>query len=145
MPWWGWVIVGTFLLGAELLGVDAAFYLLFIGFAAVVTGLLKLLGPEMAPWIEWLIFAGLGLAFMVLFRKRIYTQFRGVTTDYHSGPEGNFLKLESDLGPSETCRMQYRGTTWTVLNQDNEKMAAGARVRIVRVDGTQLIVEKAAD
>ena len=36
MPWWGWMIIGALMLGSELLGVDAAFYLVFIGVAAMI-------------------------------------------------------------------------------------------------------------
>ena len=39
MPWWGWIIFGALLLGSELLIVDAGFYLVFIGIAAAITGL----------------------------------------------------------------------------------------------------------
>lgn len=144
MPWWGWIIFGAFLLGAELLGVDAAFYLIFIGFAALVTGLLELFGMEMALWAEWLVFAGLSLTFMVLFRKRLYTRFRGVDTDYKAGPEGSVLRLESDLPPGDKCRMQYRGTTWTVVNNGEANISQGEDAQIVRVDGTNLLVEAVA-
>ena len=36
------MIIGALLLGSELLGVDAAFYLVFIGLAAMATGLRRL-------------------------------------------------------------------------------------------------------
>jgi membrane protein implicated in regulation of membrane protease activity len=44
MAWWGWLIIGIFLMGAELLGVDAAFYLIFVGSAAISVGLLGMIG-----------------------------------------------------------------------------------------------------
>ena len=50
MPWWGWMIFGALLLGAELLGVDAGFYLVFIGLAAALTGLLELAGLGLAAF-----------------------------------------------------------------------------------------------
>ena len=48
MPWWGWVIFGVLLLGSELFVVDVAFYLVFIGIAAAITGLVGLAGIELA-------------------------------------------------------------------------------------------------
>ena len=33
MPWWGWIVVGAVLLGAELLLIDAEFYFVFLGVA----------------------------------------------------------------------------------------------------------------
>ena len=35
MNWWGWIIAGAILLGAELSFVNAQFYLVFIGSAAM--------------------------------------------------------------------------------------------------------------
>ena len=39
MTWWGWIIAGAILLGAELTFVNAQFYLVFIGSAAILVGL----------------------------------------------------------------------------------------------------------
>jgi membrane protein implicated in regulation of membrane protease activity len=44
MPWWGWLILGVGLLGVEMFVVDAQFYLVFIGVAAALVGLLGLAG-----------------------------------------------------------------------------------------------------
>ena len=42
MNWWGWLIIGFVLMGAELTAVDAAFYLIFVGAAAILMGALGL-------------------------------------------------------------------------------------------------------
>ena len=47
MAWWSWCIFGMVLLGVELLAVDAQFYLVFAGLAAIVVGLLGLVGLEL--------------------------------------------------------------------------------------------------
>ncbi len=143
MPWWGWIIIGAFLFGAELLGVDAAFYLIFIGAAAIIVGLLDLAGAGMAPWIEWLVFAGLALLSMVLFRGRIYRRFRGLARDYDTGPVGQRLRLARALAPGESCRMEFRGTTWTVTNGGQGTIAAGETAIVRRTEGTTLLVESA--
>jgi membrane protein implicated in regulation of membrane protease activity len=44
MPWWGWLIVGEALLGAEMFVIDAQFYLVFFGIAAALVGLAGLTG-----------------------------------------------------------------------------------------------------
>ncbi|MBT8091090.1 MAG: hypothetical protein KJO01_12870 [Gammaproteobacteria bacterium] len=42
MTWWGWMILGAVLPGAELIAIDAQFYLLFLGIsAALVTDIVK--------------------------------------------------------------------------------------------------------
>lgn len=36
MPWWGWIVIGALLLGAELMVIEAEFFLVFIGVAALI-------------------------------------------------------------------------------------------------------------
>ena len=45
MSWWGWIIAGAILLGAELTFVNAQFYLVFVGSAAILVGLATLAAP----------------------------------------------------------------------------------------------------
>ena len=49
MSWWGWIIAGAILLGAELAYVNAQFYLVFIGSAAIVVGLVTAVTPGLQP------------------------------------------------------------------------------------------------
>ena len=79
MPWWGWVVTGFLLLGAEMFGVDAQFYLVFIGAAAIVVGLLEASGVHLPDWAQWLTFTVLAVGCMALFRARLYRRFRGDT------------------------------------------------------------------
>ena len=44
MQWWAWIAVGAILLGSEMTLVNAQFYLVFIGSAALVVGLMDLAG-----------------------------------------------------------------------------------------------------
>src|SRR5579884_3243741 len=62
MSWWGWVVGGAVLLGAELaLGVNAQFYLVFVGGAAILVGVVTELVYPFAPWAQWAVFAVLSL------------------------------------------------------------------------------------
>ncbi len=138
MPWWGWMIIGAILLGAELLGVDAAFYLVFIGIAALITGLVELAGAGLEVWVQWILFSVIAIVLMVLFRKKLYARLRGGGVGYQTGPAGEILTLEQALEPGQTGRINYRGTDWTIVNDSDEAFAAGQRVRISRVDGLKL-------
>lgn len=138
MPWWGWMIFGTLLLGSELLGIDAAFYLVFIGIAAVITGLIELSGIGLQPWLQWMVFSGIALMFMVLFRKSLYAKLRGSGVGYDGGPAGDIVTLEQTLQPGEKGRMAYRGSDWTVVNDSKQTLATGSQVQISRVDGLTL-------
>jgi len=137
------MIFGTFLLGSELLVVDAAFYLVFVGIAAIVTGLVGLAGLTLEPWAQWLLFAALSIATMVFFRGRVYQKFRGVAVDYDPSIVGEVLRLEEPLLPGDSCRQTYRGTTWTVVNRGSERIDKGVEVKVERVDGLTLILNSA--
>jgi membrane protein implicated in regulation of membrane protease activity len=135
MPWWGWIIFGAFLLAAELLGVDAAFFLVFIGLAAIVTGFMELVGIGLPEWGQWILFASLAAVSMVLFRRKLYDRLRGSPGSYHIGPVGEIIKIEDTLPPGEKSRMHYQGTTWNVVNMGSATLEKGENVRIVAVDG----------
>ncbi len=127
--------------GSELLGVDAAFYLIFIGASALLVGALDLLGFRLQGWAQWALFGVLSIATMVLFRARLYEKFRGVSQDYPVGPAGETISLQQNLAPGESCRMKYRGTTWTVLNDGATAIEQGGKAQIKRVDSLTLVVE----
>jgi membrane protein implicated in regulation of membrane protease activity len=56
------------------------------------------------------------------------------------GPAGEVVTLPADLPPGETCRLEYRGCSWSALNGGKTAIAAGAKARIERVDGLTLVV-----
>lgn len=145
MPWWGWMIFGAVLLGSELLIVDAGFYLVFIGVAAALTGLVELSGVVLEPWLQWIVFSVIALVMMVLFRKRLYAKLRGTGVGYETGPAGEVVTLEQELPPGEKGRLAYRGTEWTVVNDSKETFEAGQHVKISAVEGLTLrlnLIEK---
>ena len=146
MPWWGWIIFGALLLGSELMFIDAAFYLVFIGLAAIIVGLVEQFGVSLEYWAQWMLFAGLSLVSMVLFREQLYKKLRGSSgAGYETGPAGEIIKLEENLSPGDSCRMAYRGTTWTVLNDGANAVAVNENVRIDSVDGLTLKIKKIID
>ena len=138
MPWWGWMIIGAIMLGSELLGVEAAFYLVFIGIAAMIVGLIELAGAGLDTWVQWIIFSVIAVVLMVFFRKKLYAKLRGDGVGYETGPAGEIVTVAEALAPGQSGRMSYRGTDWTIVNDSDEAMAAGQRVRISHVDGLKL-------
>ncbi|NJO13497.1 MAG: hypothetical protein HC872_08575, partial [Gammaproteobacteria bacterium] len=65
MPWWGWLVAGIGLLAVEMFGIDAQFYLVFLGVSAILVGVLGLSGLSMPEWGEWLTFAVLSIVTML--------------------------------------------------------------------------------
>lgn len=141
MTWWAWMILAAVLLAAELFAVDAQFYLVFLGVSAAVVGLATLFGVVMPEWGQWLTFAIVSLSFFLTFRKALYEKIRGGGQGYEDPISGATLKLAEDLEPGQNGRTQYRGTEWTIRNVGDGVISAGARARVVNVDGLTLHVE----
>jgi inner membrane protein len=140
MHWWAWILIGAIFLGSELAFVDAQFYLVFVGAAAFVIGLLQMAGLGAAVWLQWLIFAVLAAASMLTFRRPIYERMRRKLPIMRQGPAGDTVTLPQTLSPGETCRLEFRGSSWNVTNAGKEAIAAGCKARIERVDGLTLVV-----
>jgi len=135
------MILGAVLLGAELLVVDAAFYLVFLGVAAAITGAAVLLGMGMELWVQWLLFGSLSLIAMVTFRQRVYQRLRGNTPDYGDGLGGEIIRLASDLPAGSHCRHELRGSMWTVINRSPNDIPANTEVSITEVQGLNLVIK----
>ena len=140
MDWWAWIAVGAILLGSELAFVDAQFYLVFVGASAFVVGMLQVTGLGLPLWLQWLIFAALAATSMLTFRRRIYESMRRKLPAMKGGPAGEIVTLPMELPPGETCRLEYRGCSWSAINGGETAIAAGAKARIERVDGLTLVV-----
>jgi len=139
MSWWGWIIAGAILLGAELAFVNAQFYLVFIGSAAILTGLATRVLP-VAPWVQWALFAILAIVSMVTFRNRLYHRFNRAWPKVDTGPAGGLITLPVALGAGESCQAEYGGAFWTVRNDSDTPIPSGSRARIARVQDLTLLV-----
>ena len=140
MTWWGWIIAGAILLGAELAFIDAQFYLVFVGSAAIVAGLVALALPGLEPWAQWGVFGALAIISMVTFRSRIYQRLRGHPPEVATTPAGGRLVMPVALAPGESCRVEYNGTFWTARNEGHAPIPAGAHAHITRIQGLTLAV-----
>jgi membrane protein implicated in regulation of membrane protease activity len=140
MSWWGWIIWGAVLLGLELSLVNAQYYLVFIGIAAMATGLLTWALPALADWGRWALFAALALFSLVAFRGRLYARLQGATPKVRMGPEGGVFALPTTLAPGASCQAEHAGSFWTVCNHSDEPIAGGVSVRVIGVRGLTLLV-----
>ena len=141
MTWWGWIIAGAILLGAELAFVNAQFYLVFVGNAAILTGLATLAVP-LAPWVQWALFAVLAIVSMVTFRSRIYHRFHQESPEVDTGPpKGGLITLKVSLAAGESCQAEFGGTFWTVRNDSDRPIPSGGRARIERVQDLTLLIK----
>lgn len=140
MTWWGWMILGAFLFGAELFAIDAQFYLVFLGLSAFLVGVLDVAGVPMSEAIQWTVFAALALISMFTFRKGLYEKIRGGAPGFHASMEGEEIKIEVDLAPGSDTRADFRGTKWTIINVGSETIQSNTRAKVVNTDGLTLHV-----
>lgn len=141
MPWWSWLILAVIALAVEMFVLDAQFYLVFFGISAGTMGMLALLDVGMPEWTQWLVFSILAVITMVSFRQRLYTMVRGRTGHVEERLTlGDRVTVPVRLEPSQTCRVDYRGSSWTARNVDQTAIEAGREAVIARVDGLVLMV-----
>lgn len=144
MPWWSWLILAAIALAVEMFVLDAQFYLVFFGISAAAMGVLALLGVGMPDWTQWLVFSILAVITMVSFRQRLYTMVRGRTGHVEERLTlGDRVTVPVRLEPSQSCRVDYRGSSWTARNVDETAIEAGREAVISRVDGLILLVRAA--
>ena len=140
MPWWGWITVGALLLVAELTIVDFEFYLVFLGAAAFLVGLVDVLGIEMPFWMQWIVFAALAIASLVFFRQRAYKWIRPPPdAAVREGVEGARAVAIDSIEVGQTGRVRLRGADWSGRNVGAEPIPGGASCLVERADG--LILE----
>lgn len=143
MNWWAWVIAGAILLGAELSFVNAQFYLVFVGAAAIVTGVIAALAPGLDAWAQWAVFAVLAVVSMIAFRSRVYGRLGSHGAAPHPATALSEITLPGALPPGASCQAEHAGSFWTVRNEGETPIAAGERAHVVRRDGLTLTVRAA--
>jgi membrane protein implicated in regulation of membrane protease activity len=141
MTWWGWMILGAVLLGAELMAIDAQFYMVFLGVSAALVGLAGMVGITMPEWAQWTAFASLSLISFFTFRKTLYDKIRGGAKGFRSSIAGETVNIDEDLSVGSEGRTEFRGSDWTVRNTGSTAISAGSSAKVVKVDGLTLHVE----
>jgi membrane protein implicated in regulation of membrane protease activity len=138
---WSWVVLGLVLIGGEMLAPGV--FLIWLGLAALVTGVV--VGATGMAWQgAALVFAA--LCVVSVLAGRMLTRRKGDEPDAATGLNdrgrqlvGKVFRLEATMLGGEG-RIRVGDSSWRVTGPE---LLAGAEVRVVRVDGATLIVEKA--
>lgn len=142
MPWWGWVVVGVVMLAGEMVA-DAQFYLVFLGLAAVVTGLLGFAGISGGIALQWAIFGALSVVLLVAFRQRVYGRLRaGSQAPGLETIVGEVAVVSGHIAPGAIGPAELRGTTWSARNVGDVSIEAGERAQVVRIEGLMIEVRR---
>ena len=135
---WSWIIAGLVLLALEL--VLPGGFLLWMGIAGVLTGLLVLFQPLDWP-VQWLVFGLLSLVSILIWVR--FTRNRTAQTDRPllNQRAEQFVGREVVLDqPIEGGfgRLALDDTIWRISGPD---LPSGEKVRIIGAEGPVLLVE----
>ncbi len=138
-PSWLWLIGGVILLGAEIIA--PGFFLMFIGAAAIATGLLALALP-IGIAVQLALFAVLTFAIVRVGGRRAYASRYDYSADALLNDRAGRLigRVVEVVEPidSKGGRVRVGDSEWSARGKP---AAAGERVRIVDVEGNCLKVE----
>ena len=113
----------------------------FFGVGALVVGVLVGLDAAGPAWVQWLLFSGLSIGSLLLFRGRLLARFQaGAPGAPIDTLEGELAIPMDDLAPGAVGKAELRGTTWTAQNADDRPLARGQRCRVARVEGLTLLI-----
>jgi membrane protein implicated in regulation of membrane protease activity len=137
---WGWVILGLVLIGGEVLAPGV--FLIWFGLAALLTG--AVVGMADIGWqAAALVFAGFSVVSVLA--GRLLTRRRGEEPDAATGLNdrgrqlvGKVFRLDATMTGGEG-RIRVGDSSWRITGPE---LLAGSEVRVVRVEGATLVVEK---
>ena len=140
LGFWVWIILGLALVAAE--AVAPGIFLIWFGLAAILTGLADA-GLGLSWQAALLVFAGLALAAVVIGRA-VTGGTRQVSRegDLNRGGRdfvGRVFVLDAPIAGGEG-RVRVGDSSWRLTGPE---APAGASVRVVRVEGGTLVVERA--
>ena len=133
------MLLGIVLLGVEMV-TPGGFYILFFGLAALIIGGLSGLGFAQAEWLQWLLFSGLSILSLLIFRGPLlaWIKTRDKQMPVVDSMVGESAILLEDLAPGGIGKAELHGTTWTVHNSGQALVKKNQRCRVERVEGLAL-------
>lgn len=142
MVWWLWLLVGLALLGVEML-TPGGFFTLFFGVAAIVVGALARFGLAGPAWMQWVLFSGLSIVSLLLFRKPLlaWMRSREVKRPDVDTIVGEMAVVLEPVPENGIGKAELRGTSWSARSVDGTSLPAGKRCRVQRIDGLTLWVK----
>lgn len=137
MPWWAWILSGLVLLGLELL--LGTFYMLFLGLAAIIVGLIAMFGASGPLWLEWLLFIAFSSGLVLLLRKPLLGKFT-IRNEIRDADTlvGQVAVASEAIPPAGIGRVEMRGTVWTAHNNGATHILPGQRCTVEKVHGLSL-------
>jgi membrane protein implicated in regulation of membrane protease activity len=141
--WWIWAIVAAFFIIGEIL--TFGFFLLWFGIGAIVAGAAAFLGSGLVWQLGIFVVVSFVLfAISRRFAERITkAQPPGIGADRFIGKE--CVVLEEIDNDKNTGRVRMVREEWRAESETGIRIPAGAKVVVVGIHGTQLVVQPAKE
>lgn len=140
MSWSFWLILGLGLLVFEIL-TPGGFFTLFFGLAAFMVALLAGLGVLTSGPGQWMFFGVVGALLIVGLRPLVRKKFETNTPKVDQLVGQTAIALEA-LDGNGRGKVELRGTSWSAVYSGSGSVLKGDRLRVTKVDGLSLTVEK---
>jgi membrane protein implicated in regulation of membrane protease activity len=143
LMFWIWVVLCAAFIIGEIF--TAGFYLFPFAVGTGVAAILTLFGlPSWAQWIAFIVLSTL----LVIFSRRLVDKFtkeppERTNVDRLIGEIGVVIEEIEHL--SDTGRVRVKKDEWRATSRDHSTIERDARVRVVKVEGAHLVVEKAGE
>lgn len=136
--WWLWMGLAAIFAVGEIF--TEGFFLLWFAIGAALAGVLAILGLEgVWQWAAFVVVSGVLLAVSRRFAERFTSkQPPGIGADRFIGKTGVVLEEIDNVG--NTGRARIDKEEWRADSDTGEKIPVGARVEVVRLEGTHLVV-----
>ena len=134
-----WLAAGLALVVAEL-ATPGGFVIIFFGIAALVVGVLALLGVVTSPTLQLLLFSVLSVGLLAVLRGRLQSRLRTPPSSDVDSLIGDLAIPQERLSPGVVGRVEVRGSSWSARNTSSVTIDAGQRARVAGVDGLTLAV-----
>jgi membrane protein implicated in regulation of membrane protease activity len=140
MSWSFWLIFGLGLLVFEIL-TPGGFFTVFFGLAAFVVAALAWFGVLDSGAGQWLAFGVLGTLLILTLRPLVRRKFETNTPKVDQLVGQTAIALET-LDMNGRGKVELRGTSWSAVYSGSGSVLKGDRLRVTKVDGLSLVVEK---
>jgi membrane protein implicated in regulation of membrane protease activity len=140
MSWSFWLIFGLGLLVFEIL-TPGGFFTVFFGLAAFVVAALAWTGVLDSGSGQWLAFGVLGTVLILTLRPLVRKKLETNTPKVDQLVGQTAIALET-LDMNGRGKVELRGTSWSAVYSGSGSVLKGDRLRVTKVDGLSLIVEK---
>jgi membrane protein implicated in regulation of membrane protease activity len=131
-----WVALGLALVIAEIFSLTLI--LLFFGIGALVVAIGKYMGLNNLP-LEISIFATLGLAGLLFFRKKVKKGLLAENGIHFETQQP--ITLSGDVPAKGEAHITHQGSSWTAVNESDHVLKKGSKVFIARTEGVKLILK----